>query len=266
MKKILRTTVQALMIFAVIGLMLPVFGQAKPGGGSNTPKGMNKEERAAEAKKAADMAKKGFFPIPIKLPKAMFVGTPKNIKSANLRKESGKKRLPFYAPKDVKNVAKGKEISGSDEEPIIGEMELITDGDKEGGDGSFVEFGPGRQYVQIDLEQKCEIFAVVLWHYHSEPRVYQDLIVRTADDPDFIMNVQDLFNNDHDNSSGLGVGKIDKEFIETNDGYLVDGKLKTGKNKGKQAVSQYVRLYTNGNTSNELNHYIEVEVWARPAK
>jgi hypothetical protein len=38
-------------------------------------------------------------------------------------------------------------------EPIIGEVEQVTDGDKEGRDGSYVEFGPGKQYVQIDLEK-----------------------------------------------------------------------------------------------------------------
>jgi len=28
---------------------------------------------------------------------------------------------------------------------------------------------------------------------------------------------------------------------------------------------RYVRLYSNGNTANRLNHYIEVEVWGKPA-
>ena len=27
----------------------------------------------------------------------------------------------------------------------------------------------------------------------------------------------------------------------------------------------YVRLYTNGNTANEMNHYVEVEVFGKPA-
>ena len=81
-------------------------------------------------------------------------------------------------------------------------------------------------------------------------------MVRTADDPDFITNVKTLFNNDHDNSSGLGVGK-DKEYIETNTGKLVPG---------KSTKARYLRLYSNGNTSNELNHYIEVDVYGKPAK
>ncbi|MHC4250449.1 MAG: hypothetical protein ACYS9X_15075, partial [Planctomycetota bacterium] len=143
----------------------------------------------------------------------------------------------------------------SDEEPIIGDPEQVTDGDKEAGDGSYVEFGPGTQHVTIDLEQKCEIYAVVVWHYHGDPRIYHDIIVQIADDPDFITGVKAIFNNDHDNSSGLGLGK-NYEYFETREGLLVDtGGVKT----------QYIRLYSNGSTVDEMNRYAEVEVYGRPA-
>jgi hypothetical protein len=68
--------------------------------------------------------------------------------------------------------------------------------------------------------------------------------------------VTTVFNNDHDNTSGLGAGR-DKEYIETFDGKLFDG-------KGVKA--RYVRLYSGGNTSNDMNHYVEVEVYGLPAK
>jgi len=194
-------------------------------------------------------------PLPIELPKAMFVGTPRDIRSPNLEKVTGRKRPPFLAPKGAQNVAFEKEVSASDEEPIIGELEMVTDGDKEAPEGSFVEFGPGVQWVQIDLGETCEIYAIVVWHYHAQARVYRDVVVRLADDPDFIENVQTLFNNDHDNSSGLGVGK-QKEYIETNEGRLFDA---------KGAKARYVRLYSNGSTAGDVNHYIEVEVWGKPA-
>ena len=32
------------------------------------------------------------------------------------------------------------------------------------------------------------------------------------------------------------------------------------------ALGRYVRLYSNGNTANEMNHYIEVEVFGLPAQ
>lgn len=195
-------------------------------------------------------------PIEIELPKPMFIGTPQNIGVERLEKPLGKPRPPFMAPVGTKNVALGKPVASTDEEPIIGEIAMITDGDKEGMDGSFVELGPFEQHVTIDLGAKHEIFALVMWHYHKQARVYFDVVVLAADDPDFITDVKILFNNDFDNSSGLGVGN-DLHYVETAEGKLIDS-------KGIEA--RYIRLYTNGNNSNDLNHWIETEVYGRPVK
>ena len=195
----------------------------------------------------------GWVPIEIKLPKPMFVGTPQDTKVPNLEKPTGKPRPPFYAPAGTKNVASGKPVSSSDEEPIIGEIKMITDGDKEAADGSYVELGPMQQQVTINLEAVCEIYAIVIWHYHKPARVYYDVVVQVADDPDFITNVKTLFNNDIDNTAGLGVGK-NMHYTETNEGRLIDA-------KGVHA--RYVRLYSKGNNNNDLNHYIEVEVYGK---
>ncbi len=194
-------------------------------------------------------------PIDIKLPKPMFVGTPQNIQVSNLEKPLDKPRQPFLAPAGTKNVAFEKLVVSSYKEPIIGEIEMITDGDKEAADGSYVELGPFLQNVTIDLGAEYDIYAILLWHYHKEARVYFDVVVQVADDPDFITNVRTLFNNDGDNSSGLGAGS-DMHYVETAEGKLIDA-------KGVRA--RYVRLYSNGNSSNELNHYIEVEVFGKPA-
>jgi len=195
-------------------------------------------------------------PIEIKLPKPMFVGTPQNMNVPNLEKPLGKMRPPFLAPEGTKNVALNKPIASSDEEPVIGEIELITDDDKEAADGSYVELGPFVQHVTIDLEARYNIYAIVMWHYHKQPRVYFDVVVQVADDPNFVKDVKTLFNNDIDNSAGLGVGK-DKHYVETAEGRLIDA-------KGVQA--RYVRLYSNGNNNNDLNHYIEVAVYGNPVK
>jgi hypothetical protein len=196
-------------------------------------------------------------PLPIKLPKAMFEGTPKNIKaSPTLEKYVDKNRPPFMAPKGCVNLAAGKPVTASDSEPIIGEIKMATDGDREGTDGSFVELGPGKQWVQIDLKAPAGIYAFLIWHYHGEGRVYHDVVIQVADDPDFIENVRTVYNNDFDNSSGLGIGK-DLEYIEDFRGRLIDA-------KGVKA--RYIRLYSKGNTSNDQNHYIEVEVWGKQAK
>lgn len=195
-------------------------------------------------------------PIELKLPKPTFVGTPQDAQVPNLEKPMGKARPPFLAPAGTKNVALGKPVSSSDEEPIIGELELITDDDKEAADGCYVELGPFLQHVTIDLEAMYEIYAIVFWHYHKQARVYYDVIIQVADDPDFIVNVRTLFNNDIDNSAGLGVGK-DMHYTETHEGKLIDA-------KGQH--TRYVRLYSNGNNGNDLNHYIEVAVYGKPVE
>ena len=51
----------------------------------------------------------------------------------------------------------------------------------------------------------------------------------------------------------------DKEYIDSNEGRLVNA-LKDGKG----TAGRYVRLYSKGNTSDEANHYVEVEVWGKP--
>jgi hypothetical protein len=195
-------------------------------------------------------------PLVIKLPKPMFVGTPQNLKVPNLEKPTGKPRPPFLAPAGTKNVALNKSVSSSDEAPIIGEIAMITDGDKEASDGSYVELGPMKQYVTVDLGATHAIYAVVVWHYHKQPRVVFDVVVQVSDDPKFVKDVKTVYNNDHDNTSGFGVGK-ELNYIETSEGKLIDAKGVQGR---------YVRLNSNGNSNNDLNHYIEVEVYGRPVK
>jgi hypothetical protein len=195
-------------------------------------------------------------PLPLVLPKPMFEGTPENLKIPNLEKSKGKPREPFLAPAGCQNLAFQKPVKSTDNEPIIGEIEMVTDGDKNGGDGSYVELGPGLQSVTIDLKERATIYAVVVWHFHKQARVYLDTIVQVADDPDFTKGVQTVFNNDHDNTAGLGAGK-EMNYIETSEGKLIDAKGVQGR---------YVRLYSNGNNGNELNHYVEVEVWGMPVK
>jgi hypothetical protein len=189
--------------------------------------------------------------LKLQLPKPMFVGTPTNVKSPNLEAITGKPRGPFYVPKGTRLLSLGKSVRSSDRQPVIGELDMITDGEKAGGDGYFVELGPGRQWIQVDLGAPHALHAILVWHFHSQARVYRDVIIQVSDDKDFLKGVTTVFNNDHDNSSGLGVGS-DKEYIEVAEGRLCDP---------KGAKGRYVRFYSNGNTSNDLNHYVEVEVF-----
>ena len=214
---------------------------------------------AEEPQAAQPASDQKLVPVDIVLPKPMFVGTPQDTRVDNLEKPLGKPRPPFLAPEGTTNLALNKAVSGSDEEPIIGDIEMITDGDKEAADGSYVELGPFVQYVTVDLEKECEIYAIVVWHYHKQPRVYFDVVAQVSNDADFITDVKTVFNNDIDNSAGLGIGK-DKHYVETSEGKLIDC-LSQGSPRAR-----YVRLYSNGNTSNDLNHYIEIDVYGKPVE
>ncbi|MGB3194158.1 MAG: hypothetical protein WBC39_02570, partial [Phycisphaerae bacterium] len=196
-------------------------------------------------------------PIAIELPGARPDITPEAIPHGpRIEKLSNEPRPPFMALKGTTNVALGKPVSGSDEEPIIGELKYITDGDKEASEGGYVELSPDKQHVQIDLGAEYNIYAIVVWHYYKVPRVYHDIVVQVCLAPDFLADAVTVYNNDYDNSAGLGLGEGKKERIETNEGHLIDSKGVKGR---------YVRLYSNGNTTNDLNHYIEVEVYGKPA-
>ena len=222
---------------------------------------------AADEKKTLVKEKvTGMKKLEIKLPAPLFEGTPKAIKGfTNLAppKPKGWKRPAYFVPEGTVNVAKGKKVTHSGMEPIIGEPKQITDGSKDGNDSSYVELDPGKQYVQIDLGEKCDIYAIMIWHFHKEARVYKDVIIQVADDEDMIQNKQVIFNNDDNNSSKMGVGnKSDLSYIETFRGKLIDA----NKNAKKQVQGRYIRFYSNGNSATDMNHYIEIEVFGKKSK
>jgi F5/8 type C domain len=195
-------------------------------------------------------------PLKLTLPKPMFVGTPVPVKLSNLETPRTGKRPDFMVPKGVENFALNKTVTSSDMEPVLGDLAQVTDGEKGGDEGNFVELGKGKQWVQIDLGQPASIYAVAVWHYHSQARVYKAMAVQLSDDPEFKTGVETVYNNDDKNVNGFGAGK-DLTYIETNEGRIIDA-------KGIKA--RYVRLYSNGNTTSDMNHYIEVEVWGLPAQ
>ena len=191
------------------------------------------------------------IPLKLELPKPLFVGTPRPIQLPNLEPLSTARRPDLMVPAGTELLSKDKTVTSSDSLPVIGELSYVTDGDKTGADGSFVELGPDLQWVQIDLGASAKVAAIVLWHFHSQARAYHDVIVQLSDDATFKSGVHTVFNNDHDNSAKLGKGE-DKAYIETYQGRLIDAAGASGR---------YVRLYSSGNTSDELNHYVEVEVY-----
>jgi len=195
------------------------------------------------------------IPLTTTIPPEKIEGTPIEIKVPNL-KPAAAKAPEIQVPAGTTLISKGKPVTASDDFPIIGDLPYITDGDKEAGEGYFLELANGLQWVQIDLEQEAAIQAVWVWHYHSQRRAYHDVVIQISNDPEFATGVTTVYNNDFDNSAALGTG-TDSPYIETQYGLLVP----VAGVKGR-----YVRLYSQGNTSNDMNHYIEVEVFGTPAQ
>jgi hypothetical protein len=163
-------------------------------------------------------------PLVIKLPAEAFVGTPSDAPvDTTVEKPSGQPRPPLMVPPGVSNLA-------------------------------LLHKGP--QWVQIDLINLSEIYAVVVWHGHDEPKVYHAVVAQVADDAKFTQNVRTLYNNDHKNLDKLGAG-TDREYFESHEGKLIEG---------KGTVARYVRLYSDGSTVSRLNEYTEIEVYGRPPK
>ena len=191
----------------------------------------------------------------VELPEPYFGGTPLDYFGPNLEQPNYKPRPPLPVPPGVVNVAAGKPVTSSTAVPEFGEFGFLTDGDKSYKDSSLLAIDRGRQWIQVDLGESCDLYAVALWHFHQGDRVYFDIIIQVADDVEFTENVRTVFNNDHDNTSELGLG-TDKEYIESYKSKFVEI-------KGVQARA--VRFYSKGNTTDDFNHYVEAEIFGKPA-
>lgn len=195
-------------------------------------------------------------PLKLKLPAHTLKGTPEDLpKGPNIEPVSDKPPTPVQVPKGVVNVAAGKPVTSS-VPPFLGDLSQITDGKKEAFDDDAVEFKKGTQWVQVDLGEEFAIHAVAMWHDHRYVQAVHDVILQVSNDPEFKTGVTTLYNNDVDNSSGLGVG-TDREYFELEFGRVVPA-------KGVKA--RYVRGYTKGSSQTALNCWQEIEVYALPAK
>lgn len=194
--------------------------------------------------------------LKLDLPAPTLKGTPEQLPTGpNIEPNSDKPPAALMIAKGAVNVALGKTATSS-AKPFTGELEQITDGKKEAFDYDTVEMKKGSQWVQVDLGQTYTIEAVAIWHDHRYIQVTYDVIILVSDDPEFKTGVTTIFNNDTDNSSGLGVG-TDREYFERHFGRVFDG---------KGAKGRYVRGYTKGSHLSALNCWQEMEVYAVPAK
>jgi len=181
-------------------------------------------------------------------------GNPRGIKPPHLRKAG--QRPPFMVPPGLTNLALLKPVTCSDDEPVAGDVDQVTDGLKKSGPFDYVELGPGLGWVQIDLGQVRTIHAVVIWHFYKNATIYNDVIVRVADDAEMSRNARTLFNNDHDNSARLGTGR-NTAFYTRWWGEIVDARGKDARG----TRGRYVRVYTAGGMEDEPVRFVEIAVY-----
>ncbi|MFP4190733.1 MAG: discoidin domain-containing protein [Candidatus Hydrogenedentota bacterium] len=204
----------------------------------------------------AEEPPEGMVELELDLPEPNYVGIPVDPPPRPLLPErSWEPRDPVYVPEGVENVALGRPVSAS-AEPTHNELADIVNGETSYEPENVVQLPEGPQWIQIDLESEHEIHVILFWQFFESKRVYFDVVVQASNDPEFEEDVTTLFNNDEDNTLGFGEGE-DPEFVTTHQGKLVDV-------EGIEA--RYVRLWSNGNSWNRRNHWIEVEVYATPVE
>jgi hypothetical protein len=151
----------------------------------------------------------------------------------------------------VSNLAAGKLPTAIS--TVFENLDLATDGIKSTDNYADSGTGTGLQWVQIDLGDSYNISNIKLWHYFGDSRKYSDVVVQLSDDPKFISGITTVYNNDTDNSAGIGKG-TNSEYSETSAGLNITfGTVN----------ARYARFYTNGSNINKYNHYGEIEIYGK---
>ncbi|MDA3923946.1 MAG: hypothetical protein PF904_04515 [Kiritimatiellae bacterium] len=196
------------------------------------------------------------LPLKLKLPKPTFEGTPIDVRSPHREayRGDGVPPPPLMVPEGTRLLSGNCRVTSSDVRVRKNELSLVTDGNKQYSALAYLELAPGVQWVQIDLATQVVVHAVCLWRERPEMCVYRDTVVQLSNDPGFVTDVTTVFNNDYNNSARLGKG-ADKEYMEDYFGRRID-------TEGVQA--RYVRIFSNGNTSDPYNHFTEIEVYGQP--
>ena len=212
--------------------------------------GCGKEQRASPD----SQGEHDKVPLGIEYPSEALAFTPKPLPRWPGLIPSPKQAPVFLVPKGTVLLSRGKKVSSSDSNPIIGSLELITDGVRRVGEGYYVELMEGTQWVQIDLEKSAELHAIVVWHDYEGDFAYRGVAIQISDDPKFQAGVITVYNNDYDNTLKFGKG-FDPPYQESGFGLIADAKGTKGR---------YIRLYSSGSSVSDVNRYTEVSVFGMP--
>ena len=154
----------------------------------------------------------------------------------------------------MRNVAIGRPVSQTGDAGYDSGSSLATDGNMRNGAWNI---GPKAtwRHRQLDIGGPWAIDSLRVWHELSDSRRirYKDVVMRLSTTADFSSDVTTVFNNDLDNSLGLGAG-TDGEYDETESGKIVHF---------PQTRARYIRLHTFGNNYDDQNRLLEVMVGQR---
>ena len=197
----------------------------------------------------------GVVPLEPPLPKPTFEGTPVDVRSPyrEAYRGDGVPPPPLLVPEGTRVLSRGCPVTCNDPGAKKRDLACVTDGNKQYSPLAYLELAPGVRWIQVDLGTNAAIYAVCLWRERPEQCVCRDTVVQVSDDAAFASGVTPLFNNDYDDSAGLGKG-ADKEYYEDHFGRRIAG-------RGIRA--RYVRVTSNGNTSDPYNRFTEVEIYGK---
>lgn len=178
--------------------------------------------------------------------------------------ESALSNVVQVALESTVNVALDKAVSTNGTVSGGGSVSIVTDGARASSGYVLISVADGPKWVQVDLGQAYAISRINVlndWGGTSGvARTGRDHVVQLSNDPTFATGVTTVFNNDSDNSSGLGAGS-DAAYQEPTDG--------TGKNivLTTPVNARYVRSWANGHVrvtgeTNLVNTPVELEVYA----
>jgi hypothetical protein len=187
---------------------------------------------------------------------------PMDLRSPNPESTDVKRAPSLIVPIGAEHVlSRNCMVTSSTSAPTVGELTRVTDGNKEASENdadNMVKLGTGLQWVQLDLGTTQNVYGVCIWRHHHVPKIYMDVVIHLSNDPSFTNDITTVFNNDHDNSSGLGTGS-DKEYIEWNMGRCIPV---------AGVPARYIRVYSGGYyleggiaAPDSGNYYTEIEVY-----
>ncbi|WJH32180.1 discoidin domain-containing protein [Paenibacillus sp. CC-CFT747] len=191
-------------------------------------------------------------------PKALAVGTA--VSNAELGQAAAASSF------SVVNIARNKAVTTNAETTSNQPLSALTDGVTTRDKYVLYSVATGPKWAQVDLGRAYGITRLnIRSDWGSSASVYRsarDVVVQLSNDPGFTSGVVTVFNNDGDNSSGLGFG-TDAEYLEPADGSGKDINLAEAVN------ARYVRFWANGHIRvngqlNLVNTPVEIEVYADP--